>query len=219
MKSFLLGSVLLAALPISTAKSSTIVMQVFDGATLLDTVVSTFGSATLTTSDANFSTIHLDASGPPFLPNADLTSTTLDATATGGTHVLTADIFQTGVKGCCSTESTFSVNNLVGTPGPTTEATFLNGTTSALGTPLANHTFPAGTIIETAGPIALPAGSIFADAMQYKITFTAADQSATDTIQLTTGIPEASTWVMVGLGFAGLAFAASRKRQAQLAVG
>ena len=194
-------------------------MQVFDGSVLLDTVLSTTGSATLTTHDDNFSTIHLDASGPPFLPNADLTSTTLDATATSGVHILTADIFQVGVRGCCSTESTFSVNNLVGDPGPTQERTFLNGTTSHLGTLLASHTFPAGTIIDTAGPISVPVGDIIADAMQYRIVFTHADQSATDTIQLTTGIPEASTWAMMIAGFIGLAFAAFRRERMPLAIG
>jgi hypothetical protein len=145
---------------------------------------------------------------------------TLDISAsTGfvGTHVLTVDVFQTGVllPPGSATESTFTVNNLIGTPGPTSLNDFFNGTSSTLGLPLAGASFPAGTVTDTVGPTANTIGpALTADAQQYMITFSAPVESANDTIQLTTtpsAIPEPSTWAMMVVGFGLLGLAAIRR--------
>jgi hypothetical protein len=139
-----------------------------------------------------------------------------------GTHVLEIDVFQTGVSSPpgSTTESTFTVNNLIGTPGPTTLNDYFNGTTNTLGTILTGATFPAGVTNETVGPTPNTIGpALTADAQQYLITFSSPIESANDTIQLTTAghaIPEPSTWAMMLLGIAGLGFVgyrASRKNE------
>jgi hypothetical protein len=150
---------------------------------------------------------------------------TLDISAsTGftGTHVLDIEVYQIGVSSPpgSTTESTFTVNNLIGTPGPTTLNDFFNGTSSTLGTFLAGASFPAGTVTDTVGPEANTIGpALTADAQQYLITFNAAAESANDTIQLTTtppGVPEPSTWAMMVLGFGLLGFAAVRRARREV---
>lgn len=216
MRSLFLAATILAAATIPSAAALDI--EVFDGATLVDTVTSVSGSAVLSTTDANFSEIGVVATGVPLLPNADLSTVTLNVkSASGGTHVLTVDVFQTGVSAAAGTTvlSTFTTNDLVGDPGPTVEGTFFNGTATTLGTPLQTHTFPVGDLVDSAGPFANTLGTaLFADAHQYMITFTAAGQSSNDTIQLTTGvIPEPSTWVMLVSGFGLMALVGLRRRR------
>jgi hypothetical protein len=201
-------------------------ISVFDNGSLIGSAPpSTFGISTFSdngTLDPNFSSITVRANGPGLLPNADLSSVTLNISAsTGftGTHVLDIEVYQTGVSlpPGSTAESTFTVNNLIGTPGPTTLNDYFNGTTSTLGTFLAGASFPAGTVTDTVGPEANTISpALTADAQQYVITFSAPVESANDTIQLITtpsGIPEPSTWAMIVLGFGGLGFAAYRSRR------
>ena len=212
-----------AAAPI--AHSAILNISVFDNGALIGSAgPSTFGVVNFTdngTKDPNFASIQVQANGPGLLPNSDLSSVTLDISAGAGftgTHVLDIEVYQTGVLELpgSKTESTFTVNNLIGTPGPTTLNDYFNGTSSTLGTFLAGASFPAGTVTDTVGPVANTIGpALTADAQQYMITFSAPVESANDTIQLTTtapAIPEPSTWAMVVLGFAGLGFAAYRSR-------
>ena len=217
MKALLFASVATLVLAATPAKAALLTIDVFDNSTLVDTITSTSGIANLAATDANFSDITVNASGSPVLAGADLSTVTLDVkSASAGTHVLTIDVFQTGVSAPAGStlRSTFSTNDLIGSPGPTTEATFFNGSDSALGTLLQTHTFAAGDEIDHAGPFANVIGSdLFADAQQYRVAFTAAGQSANDTIQLTTGVPEPSTWAMLVLGFGGLALFGARRRQ------
>lgn len=210
MHKLLLATALTAAFGAS-APAATLVIHVLDNGTLVGSAVSTTGTvADRVISDPAFDIIDISASGSPFLPGGDLSSVTLDVTsaAISTTHTLDVQVFQTGlnVPAGLTERSTLTVNNLIGTPGPSTLSTFVNGTTSALGSLLVSHTFPLGTATGTFGPVATSAGAITADAHQYIIGFHAPDQSANDTIQLTTGIPEPSTWAMmlVGLGFIGL---------------
>jgi hypothetical protein len=212
----------LAAAPM--AHSAVLNISVFDNGTLVGSAPpSTFGISTFSdngTLDPNFSSITVRANGPGVLANADLSSVTLNISNSigfTGTHVLTIDVFQTGVSlpAGSTTQSTFTVNNLIGTPGPTTESDFFNGTSSTLGTQLQSITFPAGVVTATVGPLANTVGpALTADAQQYEITFSAPIESANDTIQLTTtpaAIPEASTWAMMVLGFGLLGLAAMRR--------
>lgn len=206
MNRFLLTTALLASLA-SPAAAAQLNIEVFDGATLVDSVTSVDGIANLSATDVNFASIDVTATGAPIVPNADLSTVELNVKgASAGTHVLTIDVFQTGVSAPAGSrlESTFSTNDLIGDPGPTVESTFFNGTSGSLGALLATHTFAVGDIVDSFGPVTTPIGTaLFADAHQYMVTFTAAGQSSNDTIELSTTVPEASTWAMMvlGLGF------------------
>jgi hypothetical protein len=211
----LLAAALLAATAVPAA--ATLQIEVFDNGALIDNVTGiTTGAASLTANDANFANITINAQGSPILPNADLSSVTLDATAAlgfTGSHELTVDILQSAITGFGNTLSTFTVNGLTNDPGPTTESTFANGGL------LASHIFPAALLDGSFGPVSAATGAFSSDETQFAIDFTAPRQSFGGSVQLTTGVPEPSTWVMLGIGFGFMAWGAStRRRVRQLAV-
>ena len=209
MNKLLLSAVFLAALGAAPAHA-TLQIEVFDNGTLIDNVSGiTTGAASLTANDVNFANITINAQGVPILPNADLSSVTLDATAAvgfTGSHTLTVDILQSAIFGIGNTLSTFTVNGLTNDPGPTVESTFANGGL------LASHTFPVALLDGSFGPVSAATGPFTSDETQFAVDFTAPRQSFGGSIQLTTGVPEPSTWVMMGLGFAALGFAAWRRK-------
>jgi hypothetical protein len=219
------GACAVALLAAPVAHSATIFIQILDNGVLVATTSSSTGSAHLTDTTApGFTSISVDAVGLPDLPGGDLSSTALSVSAAATTiaHTLAIDIFQTGVSVPAPgrTDSTFSVNNLIGstTIGPTVETTFWGGTSSTFGTKLASDTFPAGTQSVGAGPFAVLAGAAFtSDAEQYVVPFAANPraQSANDTIELTTSIPEIPKWAMLLLGFGGLGYAVLRRTKSE----
>lgn len=215
MRNLLLATTFLAASAVPSA-AAVLHIEVFDGVSLVSSVTSVSGSASINTFDSNFSDITVGATGVPLVPNADLSSVSLNIkSATTGSHTITVDVFQTGVSAPAGSrlESTFTTNDLIGDPGPTVESTFFNGTSGSLGTLLATHTFPVGDIVDSFGPVITPIGTaLFADAHQYMVTFTAAGQSSNDTIQLSSTVPEASTWSMLLLGAIFLGWQANRVR-------
>jgi PEP-CTERM motif len=172
---------------------------VFDNGTLVADITGiTTGAASLSTNDAAFSNITVNAQGSPILPKADLSSVTLDATTSSGfsgTHTLTIDTLQSSITGTGNTLSTFTVDGLVNDPGPTTESTFAD---AAL---LASHTFPVGLLDGSFGPVSAATGAFTSDEIQFAINFTAPSQSFGGSAQLTTGVPEPSTWAMLIAGF------------------
>jgi hypothetical protein len=205
----LLAAALLAATAVPAA--ATLQIEVFDNGALIDNVTGiTTGAASLTANDANFANITINAQGSPILPNADLSSVTLDATAAlgfTGSHTLTVDILQSAITGFGNTLSTFTVNGLTNDPGPTTESTFANGGL------LASHIFPAALLDGSFGPVSAATGAFSSDETQFAIDFTAPRQSFGGSVQLTTGVPEPSTWVMLGIGFGFMAWGASTRRR------
>jgi hypothetical protein len=215
MGKYLLMGVATAALFGVQPAMATLQIEVFDNGTLIDNVSGiTTGAASLTANDANFANITINTQGSPILPNADLSSVTLDATAAAGftgAHILTIDVLQSAVTGRGNTLSTFTVNGLVNDPGPTTESTFAGGLL------LATHTFPVALLDGSVGPISAAAGTFTSDETQFAVDFSAARQSFGGSIQLTTNVPEPSTWAMLGIGFAFLAFVGLRKRQLNVA--
>jgi hypothetical protein len=212
MKSILLAGTILAAVGASSAHA-TLQIEVFDNGSLIDNVSGiTTGAASLTANDANFANITINAQGSPILPNADLSSVTLDATAAAGftgSHILTFDVLQSDVAGRGNTLSTFTVNGLVNDPGPTTESTFANGGL------LATHTFPAALLDGSFGPVSSATGPFTSDEVQFAVDFTAPRQSFGGSAQLTTNVPEPSTWAMLMLGLGGLILVARRQRSAR----
>jgi hypothetical protein len=210
MNKLLLSAALLAAIGASPARA-TLQIEVFDNGTLIDNISGiTTGAASLTASDANFANITVAAQGSPILPNADLSSVTLDATAAAGfsgAHILTVDVLQSAITGLGNTLSTFTVNGLTNDPGPTTESTFANGGL------LASHTFPAALLDGSFGPVSAATGAFTSDETQFAVDFTAPRQSFGGSIQLTTGVPEPSTWALLLLGFGFLGFFGYRSRR------
>jgi hypothetical protein len=206
---FLLAAALLAATAVPAA--ATLQIEVFDNGSLIDNVTGiTTGAASLTANDANFANITINAQGSPILPNADLSSVTLDATAAvgfSGSHELTIDVLQSDIAGRGNTLSTFTVNGLTNDPGPTTESTFASGGL------LASHTFPAALLDGSFGPVSAAAGVFTTDETQFAIDFTAPRQSFGGSVQLTTGVPEPSTWAMLLIGFGFMAWGAMTRRK------
>jgi PEP-CTERM motif len=211
MNRFLLAAAVLAATAVPAA--ATLQIEVFDNGSLIDNVTGiTTGAASLTANDANFANITINAQGSPILPNADLSSVTLDATAAvgfSGSHELTIDVLQSDIAGRGNTLSTFTVNGLTNDPGPTTESTFAGGGL------LASHTFPAALLDGSFGPVSAAASVFTTDETQFAIDFTAPRQSFGGSVQLTTGVPEPSTWAMLLIGFVGLAWGAITRRKAR----
>jgi PEP-CTERM motif len=208
MKTIALAAALTLAFGASAA-NATLAIEVFDNGTLIDNITGiTTGAASLTANDANFANITINAQGSPILPNADLSSVTLDATAAvgfAGSHELTIDVLQSDVSGRGNTLSTFTVNGLTNDPGPTTESTFAGGGL------LASHTFPAALLDGSFGPVSSATGAFTSDEAQFAIDFTAPRQSFGGSVQLTTNVPEPSTWAMLLLGGGFLMWAARRQ--------
>ena len=158
-------------------------------------------------SSAHFSTINIGAIGAPPLAGASLASVTIDATSASGGHTLDIDVLQGGllIAGLTGATSTFTINHLIAPPGTsfgaTTESTLVNGAA------LSSYTFPAGTVNDTRAFAAALPGLVTSTEHKYSITFQAAGQSATDTIQLVTNAPEPMTLALLGTGLLGLGIA------------
>ena len=207
MNRLVLAAALLAATAVPAA--ATLQIEVFDNGSLIDNITGiTTGAASLTANDVNFANITIAAQGSPILPNADLSSVTLDASVAAGftgSHELTVDVIQTAVAGIGNTLSTFTVNGLTNDPGPTTESTFANGGL------LASHTFPVALLDGAFGPVSAGTPPFTSDEIQFAVDFTAPRQSFGGSAQLTTGVPEPSTWAMLLIGGGLMLLFARRK--------
>jgi hypothetical protein len=218
MKRLLYATV--AALGIAAAPAAHAILSIAvldDGVSVLLPCTLGVGSIVCNGGSTHYDTIAVAASGVPNLPDPDLSSLTIAATAgSGGTHTLQVDVFQTGIlsAGAQDLTSTFTINHLVGAPfGPSTLSDYINGgsTDATIGTPLASHTFLAGDINDTVAITTHVPGDVTSDAHRYIVTTTADGQSLTDTIQLVRA-PEPASLALLGMGLFGLGVLRNRKR-------
>lgn len=184
-----------------------------DGGAAMCSATSATGALTFAPSLVNFANVTVATSGVPIENNPDLATTDLSAdTITGftGTHTLEIQIFQTGLVSVNSNlQSTFTVNNLIGTSafaGPSTLSDYTGGSGTTLGAVL--HTDMFGAVAIGAGQFGPTLiNGVTSDAQDFLVTFTQAGQSVTDTIQ-TIGVaaatPEPMSLAILGLGILGL---------------
>jgi hypothetical protein len=200
--------------------AETISLQVFDGATLIGSVSNVLGGfATVSGSDANFSSFSITANGVPVIPSPDFGTLTIDAQSVAGGHTLTVLATQQGLTSFPSgtLASSFAANYLVGGQNVSSvlTANFIDAGNGAFAmtTPIGSHTFTGG-VNGSFGPIntAVAGLTTFSETEQFVITYAgAADVQANS--QISSGVPEPSTWAMMLLGFAGLGFAFRQSRR------
>jgi hypothetical protein len=152
------------------------------------------------------------------LTAASLNSNAQDATTVGTSDVL--DIFVsvsdiTGLSGLQTALSGLTVNFL--TAGWTvTESTFEDNTNTVFGMTnlLTTHTFTSGPDIFS-GLASISVTSPFSVTELYQISSNGLRGAANDTIDLSSAVPEPSTWALLGIGFAAIGLAGFRRARAR----
>ena len=217
-------AVAIAALPLAWATPgfSEVLIQVSDG-TFTSGPVNDGGtglaSLTSTNPDSYFSSITVTSTGFPIIPYPDFgtVSTSVSTAGSSGSRTLTILASQTGVTGFSSFANTFSANYLVGGANVASVvfSDFVDGTNTAFGlaTPIGSTTCTGGNTCD-AGPIttATNAPSPFSETEEVVITFKGGLSDVQTTSQITSGVPEPSTWAMMILGFFGVGFIAYRRK-------
>ena len=152
------------------------------------------------------------------LTAASLNSNAQDATTAGTSDVL--DIFVSvsdiaGLSGLQTALSGLTVNFL--TAGWTvTESTFEDNTNAVFGMTnlLTTHTFTSGPAIFS-GLASISVTSPFSVTELYQISSNGLRGAANDTIDLSSAVPEPSTWALLGIGFAAIGLAGFRRARAR----
>jgi hypothetical protein len=220
MKILLLSAVAAAALGVAgTAQASTISIgtSTNGGAITLQSSGATPGPVVFTGAVGAY---NLDA-----VSGVDLSAASLDSNSINGTSLGTFDTLNifvsasdiTSFSGVVQALSGLTVNFL--TPGwSVTESTFEDNSNKVFGTTansltatlLAENTFTAGPdTFKLTTPVSVTAP--FSVTEEFVIKSNGFSGAANNTIDLSGTVPEASTWLMMTLGFVGLGYAAVRR--------
>ncbi len=211
MKTLLASTALALGLAGPVAAAPMLTLDVYDNGTLVagTPITSSTGTLSFNGSATGFSVINVDVSGVPLIPSPELGTVTLDTRSlSAGTRTLEVLVTQSGLPSFAggTGETTSTVNGLIGAPGPTTVKMVFNGTT------IANHLFPASSIVATDTQLSTLAAVTgpFSEEQEISAVFTGANQQLESTVQFDT-VPEPWAIALFGVGLLGLAMIRRRR--------
>jgi PEP-CTERM motif len=205
----------------SANATTTISIEIFDGASLIATSTSGTGSASISIfNDPNFPLIEVSALGVPVRSNPDfITSVNVRPIPSSSNRTLTVLATQQGLTGFPNATVTklalfFSSNGTIASEQISNFVDAGNGA-FAMTTPIGSFTCGPQTCGFTQGPIlAVILGlGTFSETTQLMFNFPAGAQELTQAASFFGGVPEPSTWAMMLIGFAGLGFAFRHSRR------
>jgi len=216
-----------SALPMlaATPGSAAIFLNANDGVfNLLASDAGTPGVATISAGapgDGYFAALQINATGFPLIaqPNFGTISAAISTAGSAGARSLTILASQTNVTGFSDFLSTFSANFLIGSQNITSIAftNYIDASNVAFGQATQIGTFVcAGGTTCDAGPFGAHVNGLngpYSETERIVITFNGGASFVQTNSEISSAVPEPSTWAMMILGFLGVGFLANRRRK------